>query len=220
MIGAIELHGVLPRVFAGMEHEWPVKESQVWLRDVTFRRDGGNYLVQAESGTGKSSLCSFITGSRSDYSGIIAMDGVDCRSFSMKRWSALRCRSFALLPQELRLFPELTALENVEIKNRLTGFKTVAWIAAAFERMGIADKLHSRAGMLSVGQQQRLAIIRAVCQPFDFLIIDEPVSHLDERNNRVVAELLQEEARAQGSAIIATSVGNHIKLNYSATLLL
>lgn len=220
MIQKISLHHVLPTVFRGMEHEAPVKDSRVWLHDVTFRRDGGNYLIAAESGTGKSSLCSFITGARTDYTGTIEIDDTDVRSFSHRRWSELRCRALALLPQEMRLFPELTAYENVEIKNRLTGFKSAEQIRRLFERLGIEEKLDSPAGLLSVGQQQRVAIVRAVCQPFDFLIIDEPVSHLDERNNRVVAALLQEEATAQGASIIATSVGNHILLNYSETLLL
>ena len=63
---------------------------------------------------------------------------------------------------------------------------------------------------MSIGQQQRVAIIRCICQPFSFLIIDEPVSHLDEQNNRIAASIIMEEARSQGAAVIATSVGNRI----------
>lgn len=218
MIDTIKLHHLLPRVFRGMEHESPVKDSQVWLHDLEFRKGEGNYLIAAESGTGKSSLCSFITGSRHDYIGEIEMNGRDTRLFSIMEWSELRCRSLALLPQEMRLFPELTALENIEIKNRLTGFKSRGEILRMFDLLGIPDKVDSLAGRLSVGQQQRVAIIRAVCQPFDFLILDEPVSHLDERNNLIVAEMLQAEATSQGGTIIATSVGNHIHLNFAHTL--
>lgn len=219
MIDTITLSDLLPRVFAGMEHDEPVCSSQVWLRPhVEFERSGGNWLIAAESGTGKSSLCSFITGSRSDYLGTIAFDGTDIRTFSPRRWAELRCRALALLPQEMRLFPELTAIENVQIKNRLTGFKSQSQILDLFARLGISDKVDSPASRLSVGQQQRVAIIRAVCQPFDFLIIDEPVSHLDARNNDIVAALLQDEASAQGAAIIATSVGNHINLTFNHRL--
>ena len=80
------------------------------------------------------------------------------------------------------------------------------------ETLEIARKADVPAGHLSVGQQQRVAIIRALCQPFDFLLIDEPVSHLDARNNRAVAAMIDAEARARGAGVIATSVGNKIVL--------
>ena len=111
------------------------------------------------------------------------------------------------------MFPELTVMENIEVKNRLTGFKSRADIMAMLERLEIAGKADVRAGMLSVGQQQRVAIIRALCQPMDFLLIDEPVSHLDARNNETVAALITAEANVQGATIIATSVGNKINID-------
>ena len=63
-----------------------------------------------------------------------------------------------------------------------------------------------------------MAIIRALCQPFDFILIDEPVSHLDSRNNAIVAALIDEEARANGASIIATSVGNKITIPVTRTV--
>ena len=65
-----------------------------------------------------------------------------------------------------------------------------------------------------MGQQQRLAIVRALCQPFDFILLDEPVSHLDAENNAIAAEIIAEEASRQGAGIISTSVGNHLMLDY------
>ena len=63
-----------------------------------------------------------------------------------------------------------------------------------------------------MGQQQRVAIIRALCQPYDFLLVDEPVSHLDARNNAAVAAMITEETAARDAAVIATSVGNKLSL--------
>lgn len=217
LISEIRLENTLPRVFAGMEHDMPVSASQVWLRDITFCR-GEYYMVEAESGTGKSSLCSFIYGLRGDYSGRISFDSVDISTLSIPRWCAMRQRSLAYLPQELSLFAELTVLENIEIKNRLTDHKSSDWIMQALDLLEIPSKAHIPAGKLSVGQQQRVAIIRALCQPFDFLLIDEPVSHLDARNNAIVASLILREAQAQGAAVIATSVGNKIQLPISHTI--
>lgn len=217
MIDSIILNNVLPRVFAGSENEPPVKGSQVWLHKLEFRQSQ-SYLIEAESGTGKSSLCSFIYGNRGDYSGEILFDGVNVKSFSIARWSELRTHALALLPQEMRLFPELTVLENIQIKNRLTDYKTEGEILEMLRRLEISEKVHQQAAYLSVGQQQRVAIVRALCQPMDFLILDEPVSHLDERNNEIVAQLIQEEASAQNAGIIATSVGNKINISFDEVI--
>ncbi len=210
-INTISLTYTLPRVFAGAENEAPVNRSQVWLRNLSFHR-GDVYLVEAESGTGKSSLCSFIYGNRSDYSGTIAFDGTDIRSLSVKQWCDVRRTAIALLPQEIRLFPELTAMENVQIKNRLTGYLSSERISGMFERLEIGAKMNQPVAKLSIGQQQRVAIIRALAQPFSFILLDEPVSHLDERNNRIVASMILEHAREQGAAVITTSVGNPLLL--------
>lgn len=73
MIETISLRRVLPRVFRGSEQEAQVKDSGIWLQeDVTFRK-GCMYVIEAESGTGKSSLCSFVYGSRRDYDGEILL---------------------------------------------------------------------------------------------------------------------------------------------------
>lgn len=217
MIETITLRHTLPLVFAGSEHEAPVKDSEVWLKDLTFRRSE-YYLIEAESGTGKSSLCAYLYGSRTDYTGDILFDSADIRSFGIARWCELRTRHLAYLPQEMRLFPELTVYENIRIKNQLTGYMSDRQIADMLDRLEIGAKTDTLAGRLSVGQQQRVAIIRALCQPFDFLLIDEPVSHLDARNNAAVAALIDEAARACGGGIIATSVGNKIALPRFMTL--
>ena len=191
--------------------------SDVWLQDLNLER-GKRYLISAESGTGKSSMCSYIYGYRQDYSGLIAFDGKDIRSLSIAQWCDIRQRHIAYLPQDMRLFGELTAMENVELKNRLTGFKSREEINKLFEALGIADKVDSLASKLSIGQQQRVAIIRTLCQPYDFIMLDEPVSHLDEENNRIAAGIIADEAARQGAGIIATSVGNHLKMD-GATLI-
>ena len=214
MISNISLKNVLPRVFAGSERELPVKDSQVWLRELDFTAPN-SYLIEAESGTGKSSLCSYIYGNRHDYSGEILFDGENIRTFSISQWCELRTRAIALLPQEMRLFPELTVKENILIKNRLTDFKTESEILEMLRRLEISEKTNQLVSRLSVGQQQRVAIVRALCQPFDFLILDEPVSHLDERNNKIVSSLIADEVKSQSASIIATWVGNKISLPFS-----
>ena len=119
--------------------------------------------------------------------------------------------------QELRLFPELSAYENVEIKNKLTGFKSRKQIEEWFDMLGIGDKLDAKIGRMSFGQQQRVAMIRALVQPFDFILADEPISHLDDTNSRIMGEIMMTEAKAQGAGVIVTSIGKHIDLDYEKT---
>ena len=141
-------------------------------------------------------------------------DGEDVRQYKVAQWVKLRKKHFSLLWQELRLFPELTAMENVEIKNKLTGYQKKKKIREWFEMLGISDKVDAKIGQMSFGQQQRVALIRALCQPFDFLFVDEPVSHLDDTNSEIMGRIMTEEAKKQGAGIIATSIGKHIELDY------
>lgn len=100
----------------------------------------------------------------------------------------------------------------------MTNFKTEKEIISYFERLGIPEKVNSPVGKLSIGQQQRVAIIRALCQPADFILLDEPVSHLDETNNAIVAQMVTEEAARQGAGVISTSVGNNVKISVDKEL--
>ena len=212
MVECITLNNLLPFVFNGMEDSEKIIKSEVWnVPDISFRK-GCKICIQAESGSGKSSLLSFIYGNRRDYKGKIRFDDFDISTLTTAQWCEMRTKCLALLPQELRIFPELTVLENIEIKNSRTHFKTIKEIEHLLERLNIANKKSTLARELSIGQQQRVALTRAICQPFDFLFLDEPVSHLDAFNNQIVAEIIEEEARMQGGGIIATSVGNHLLL--------
>lgn len=205
----IKFHSVLPQVFSGRDDMM----SDVWLKEVEFVK-GQLYLVEAESGKGKSTFCSYIMGYRRDYSGNVYFDGKDVRSLGVREWGTVRRNNISYLFQELRLFPELTAFENVEIKNRLTGFKTRQEIERWFEMLGIADKLDVKVGRMSFGQQQRVAMMRALVQPFDFILADEPVSHLDDGNSAIMGDIMMAEAKAQGAGVIVTSIGKHIALDY------
>lgn len=205
----ITLESTLPRVFVNER----IPASDIWRATATFER-GRSYLVEAASGGGKSSMCAYIFGARTDYEGRILFDGRDSRGLTMSQWLSLRRTSLAYLPQELSLFPELSALDNIMLKNRLTGHASVSRIGEWMERLGIAARRDYPAARLSIGQQQRVAVIRSICQPFDFILLDEPVSHLDPENNRIAAGIIAEEAARQGAGIISTSVGNHLMLDY------
>jgi ABC-type transport system involved in cytochrome bd biosynthesis fused ATPase/permease subunit len=71
---------------------------------------------------------------------------------------------------------------------------------------------------MSFGQQQRVALIRALCQPIDFLLLDEPVSHLDEANSNIMRDVIVRELGRQGAGLIATSIGKHMDMEYDKIL--
>ncbi|MBQ4483452.1 MAG: ATP-binding cassette domain-containing protein [Prevotella sp.] len=212
-MNTIRLKNIVPQVFA----VHPDLQSEVWRQDLTLEK-GKKYLVEADSGMGKSTFCSYLIGYRHDFTGELFFDNRKSTDFTPKDWTQLRQRHVSSLFQELRLFPELTALENVQIKNRLTNFATDDQIDEWFNRLKISDKRHEKIGVMSFGQQQRVALIRALAQPFDFLLADEPVSHLDDGNGELMGRLIAEEAARQGAAVIVTSIGKHIPLDYDKTI--
>ena len=208
-MNSIHFKYVIPQVFASREQQ----DSEIWQQDVVFEK-GRLYLVEADSGKGKSTFCSYIQGYRNDFSGQLLFDDVDVKSLKVSDWVNIRERHISLLFQELRLFPELTAMENVEIKNKLTGFKPGAQIDEWFDMLGIGDKRDAKVGRMSFGQQQRVAMIRALVQPFDFILADEPISHLDDSNSAIMGKILMDEAHMQGAGVIITSIGKHMNLDY------
>ena len=209
----ITLHQVLPQVFAANRD----LSSDVWLQDLTLEK-GKFYLVEADSGMGKSTFCNYLIGFRNDFSGTIRFDGRPSSEFTPTDWTRLRQRHISYLFQELRLFPELSVWENIQVKNRLTHFATDTQISAWLERLDIAEKRDEQVGKLSFGQQQRVALIRALAQPFGFFLADEPISHLDDGNAEQMAQLIREEAMRQGAAVIVTSIGKQLPLNYDCVL--
>ena len=209
----IKLSNVVPEIFATRED----LRSDVWHTELTLER-GKRYLIEAESGTGKSSLCSYLYGQRGDYRGDILFDNDNIARFSTSRWCDIRQKHISILFQDLRLFGELTAIENVEIKNNITRTQSRSTITEWFEELGIGDKLHSRIDKMSYGQQQRVALIRALCQPFSFILLDEPISHLDDRNSDIMRDIILREAARQGAGIIATSIGKHMNIEYDKYL--
>ncbi|HRY47536.1 MAG TPA: ATP-binding cassette domain-containing protein [Candidatus Paceibacterota bacterium] len=188
---------------------WPLRggceDSQVWRQSLVLR-SGGRYLVKARSGRGKTTLLSILYGMRRDYGGEVYFGAADIRRYRVKDWSDVRQRRLGLVFQDLQLFDDLTAWENVEIKNRLTARRRPAEIQEMFSWLGLADRMRQAAQRLSVGQKQRVALIRALCQPFEILLLDEPFSHLDPENTERGRTLIDKECRAQGATLILTSL--------------
>ncbi len=150
--------------------------SEVYMQENILFSKGNNYLIKASSGHGKSSILNFIYGSNFNYDGKILYNG----STDKKAIFALRKATISYVFQDFKLFDELSVFENILLKNNLTQHKTTADIDNLLSRVQLGHKRDALVKNLSLGQRQRVAIIRALCQPFDFILLDEPFSHLDD----------------------------------------
>lgn len=177
------------------------QSSEVWGKELLFEK-GELIKIVAPSGRGKSSLMNFLYGMRNDYNGTISYSNHPIRNFSPEDLARYRKDHISIVFQDLRLFPEQTVLENLEIKRQLNPFHPKEKITEMAKRLGIESKLKSTCSTCSYGEQQRIAIIRSLLQPFDFLLLDEPFSHLDDNNAQKAMHLMMEETRIRNAAII------------------
>jgi putative ABC transport system ATP-binding protein len=175
--------------------------SQVWSKNLTINK-GEHLHIVAASGTGKTSLIHFIYGLRKDYSGNITYDDANIKKLSVESFSSFRQNKVSIIFQDLRLFEDMTARANLEIKRILNPYHKPEVIDKMAERLGIETKLNQRVKICSYGEQQRIAIIRALMQPFDFILLDEPYSHLDELNRKKAMDLIYEECEKRNAAMI------------------
>ncbi len=193
----IELRNITPEYIE--KENW--EASQIWEKTVTIEK-GEHLHIVAPSGSGKTSLIHFIYGLRKDYDGSVYYDDTDIKKLSTESFCAFRQSKISIIFQDLRLFENQTVKENIEIKRILDPFHNPDTIIEMTKRLGIESKLNQLAKKCSYGEQQRIAIIRALMQPFDFLLLDEPYSHLDEENRKKAMELIYEECAKRNAAMI------------------
>ncbi|MCL2327898.1 MAG: ATP-binding cassette domain-containing protein [Bacteroidetes bacterium] len=136
----------------------------------------------------------------------------NANSYKNNDWTTIRRNHISIVFQGLQLFSELTALENIELKNKLTKYKSRSEILELLELFGLGEKRDQAAATLSFGQQQRVAVIRALCQPFEVLLLDEPFSHLDKENTAIAAGRIQHEAQQQGATIVTTLLHANLEI--------
>ena len=205
----INLHDIKPTYMSESE----ISSSDIYLQnEIVFEKEK-KYLLKANSGHGKSSILNFIYGSNKNYNGKIIFKGVEDYSVI-----SLRRKKLAYVFQDFKLFSNLTLWENIKIKNNLTKYKTDEQIIVLIDKLGLLHKKDQLAETLSLGQKQRVSIIRSLCQPFDFLLLDEPFSHLDEDNIRILTNIINEELESQKSGLILTTLNNEYLFQYDKIL--
>lgn len=193
--------------------------SAIWGKDITFTQ-GDCIFVLAPSGAGKSTLLHSLYGLRTDYDGVIHWDNTNPAAANDDTLSRLRTNDLSIVFQDLRLFPQLTALGNITVKAQLTHTTANEQIEAWMQQLGIHHKKAALAGTMSYGEQQRIAIIRALVQPFKWLLMDEPFSHLDKANRDKAIALITEVTAMRNAGMFIADLDANNYFSYTHTLML
>jgi putative ABC transport system ATP-binding protein len=171
-------------------------------------------MLNAVSGKGKSTFIGILSGVRTDFKGDLIINTKNTKEFSNKDWTEFRATSISTVYQDLQLFLELTILENLQVKNNLTHHFTEQKLLALIDEVGLTAHLAKKCKVLSLGQQQRVAILRALCQPYKILLMDEPFSHLDKVNEAIIVCVLKRELEKNQAGLIMTTLGETPTINF------
>lgn len=209
----IILNNVMPIPLSSINHGI----ESIWGNLVELK-SGKHIVLNASSGKGKSTFTSLMLGLRSDFSGTILFDGKDTKQFTLVDWTTIRQNKVSAVFQDLQLFSDLTVAENLLIKNRLTNIFSEKEILEMLEKLEIENKWQQKCGLLSMGQQQRVAIVRSLLQPFEWLMMDEPFSHLDEGNTQRCLNLITKRCEELNAGFVLTSLGSYHGFEYEQEL--
>ena len=201
-----------------LKDKFSKRGSDIWNQDLQFSQ-GELVKIVAPSGTGKTTFVHMVYKLRNDYEGTVEWNNKDVRTIAGDSLAQIRQQNISIVFQDLRLFPNLTARENIELKRVLQKpMYESSVIDAMAERLGVTHILDQRAALCSYGEQQRIAIIRSLVQPFDWLLMDEPFSHLDHENIHKAAELITEECTKRNAGFLLTDLEEDDHFNYTKKL--
>jgi putative ABC transport system ATP-binding protein len=193
----IELRNVSKTVQSG-DHPLTILHSL----DYTIR-SGEFVAVVGPSGSGKSTLLGLLAGLDAPTTGHILIDGVDITTLTEDGLARLRGEKIGFVFQFFHLVPSLTAFENVLIPMEIAGRRDAAARARQLvDEVGLAERAHHYPSQLSGGEQQRIAIARALANNPPIVLADEPTGNLDSTTGLHIMDLLLNVRRSRGSTLV------------------
>jgi len=167
--------------------------------------------IVGPSGSGKSTLLGLIAGLDAPTSGHIFIDGTDITALDEDRLARLRGEKIGFVFQFFHLVPSLTALENILVPMEIAGRRDARTRAQALlDEVGLHDRGHHYPSQLSGGEQQRIAIARALANDPPLILADEPTGNLDTTNGRHILDLLLEVRRARRATLVIVTHDNAV----------
>ena len=181
-------------------------ETQTVLDVPSFSlKTGQQRALRGASGTGKTTLLNCIAGILSPTSGIVRLDGHDLATASESQRDALRARCIGYIFQTFNLLQGYSCMENVLLGMSFGRGPDTDAARGLLDRVGLSHRLHHRPGQLSVGQQQRVAVARALANQPLLVLADEPTGNLDPRNAREALQLIREVCEETNAALLIVS---------------
>lgn len=173
---------------------------------------GEHWLLLGQSGSGKTTLLHLLGGLLSPTSGSIQIGNTELGQLRASALDQFRGKNIGIVFQKSHFVRALTIGENLALAQQLAGLKpNRERIVELLERLNIGDKFRLKPDRLSIGEQQRAAIARALVNQAPIILADEPTSALDDHNATEVIDLLEEQAKALGSTLLVVTHDKRLK---------
>jgi putative ABC transport system ATP-binding protein len=175
------------------------------LAGVSFRVEAGEWIaIMGPSGSGKTTLINILGGLDTPTSGQAIVDTVDVGRLDESGLTRFRAQKIGFIFQQFHLVPYLTALENVMLAQYFHSTTDEKEAREALERVGLGDRIEHSPGKLSGGEQQRVAVARALINHPKLILADEPTGNLDEANEETVIQLFRDLHREGHTILMVT----------------
>jgi putative ABC transport system ATP-binding protein len=193
----IELRGVSKTVQSG-DHPLTI------LHPLNYSIAPGQFVaIVGPSGSGKSTLLGLLAGLDAPSTGQIIIDGTDITTLGEDALARLRGEKIGFVFQFFHLVPSLTAVENISVPMEIAGRRdAMARARQLIGEVGLADRAHHYPSQLSGGEQQRIAIARALANAPPIVLADEPTGNLDSGTGRIILDLLLNVRRTRGATLV------------------
>jgi putative ABC transport system ATP-binding protein len=162
------------------------------LHDIDFTVMKGEWVsIMGPSGSGKTTLLNIIGGLDKPTEGSVKINGTEITTLNNRQLTQFRRENIGFIFQQFHLVPYLNALENVMLAQYFHSIVVEEDAVEVLERVGLKDRLTHLPNQMSGGEQQRVAVARALANEPEILLADEPTGNLDQQNGKIVLDLLQ-----------------------------
>lgn len=175
---------------------------------------GEQVALIGQSGGGKTTLLNVISGITLPNAGQVLVDGTDLTKLVEPARDRFRAQRIGIVFQNFHLLPSLTALENVLLGMAFSGKADRAFALSLLEKVGLTHRLHHRPPQMSVGEQQRVSVARALANKPRLMLADEPTASVDLANQGRILELLRDGCREQNISLLLVTHAHEVSSQF------
>jgi putative ABC transport system ATP-binding protein len=203
-MSVIELHDIMKNYPMG-------KRDLKVLQGINLTVEKGEMVaIMGASGSGKSTLLNLIGLLDRPTSGSYILDGKEISGLNSRELSLVRAKKIGFIFQTFNLLPFLSAIKNVELGQRYAGIKDPLAARDALVRVGLEERIKHRPQEMSGGEQQRVAVARAVAKSPPIILADEPTGNLDSHSSKEIMEILSGLSQEQQMTLVMVTHDNNV----------